>query len=460
MLQRVKDLDIFLQADLIRHKRQLFFIGFDGLIATLTSLVLTRFFVNLPDDRSIFYISSLVFIVIFVSFICGLYSLDILPFRSRLHRSGFALAIALVSVFILAGEDRGVFTLFAFGSIVFFAGQVFWQQIFAEVIKRGFLSRKVLVLGTGAKALKTARLIKKSDGHYLFAGYLGTSAEPVQVPQDQVIGQMSEIVELTRDNNIHAIVIAMAERRGCLAVDRLVICKLNGTRIIDYPTFVEMVSGKIPVEDINPGWLVQVDGFLITPFVRFVKRCIDIVLALTLLLTTIPLMCVIAVLIKRTSAGPVFYFQQRVGMHGRPFTIFKFRSMTVDAERQTGAQWASEKDPRVTPVGAFMRKTRIDELPQLVNVLKGEMSFIGPRPERPEFVEEIAKTVPYYHERHAVKPGITGWAQIRYPYGASIGDAFEKLRYDLYYVKNMSFFLEIVITIETVQVVLFRKGGR
>ena len=256
------------------------------------------------------------------------------------------------------------------------------------------------------------------------------------------------------------IVIALTERRGNLVIRNLVTCKLMGIRIMEYPSFFEAMTGKIPVEDINPSWLVQSNGFLVTPFIRLMKRIIDIVFASIVLLIALPFFPLVALLIKISSPGPIFYFQNRVGANGETFAIFKFRSMRQDAEKETGASWAREDDPRVTRIGAFMRKARIDELPQLINVLKGDMSFIGPRPERPEFVREISKVAPYYLERHAVKPGITGWAQVMYPYGASLGDSVEKLRYDLYYINNLSFFLEFLIVFETIKVVLFRRGGR
>lgn len=237
-------------------------------------------------------------------------------------------------------------------------------------------------------------------------------------------------------------------------------CKLMGVKILDYPNFFELMTGKIPVEHINPSWLVQSSGFLITPFIRSLKKVLDLVFSSVLLILCLPLFPVVALMIKLDSPGPVFYSQQRVGLNGKVFTIYKFRSMGQDSEKETGASWAQEDDPRVTRFGAFIRKTRIDELPQLFNVLKGDMSFIGPRPERPEFVSQISKVTPYYAERHAIKPGITGWAQVMYPYGASLGDAVEKLRYDLYYINNLSVFLELYIIFETIKIVLFRRGSR
>jgi sugar transferase (PEP-CTERM system associated) len=394
-------------------------------------------------------------ILVLVSFVCGLYRPDIPPLPSRAKRSALVLPLAFIPLMLVVDSWAWLLVSLCAFSLLQIAG----QQLFFYLTYGPLFERKVLVIGTAGKAIKASQLIEKSLGYYHFAGYIGAAKEPVEVSPDQIVGQMNDINKIVHSTNIHAIVIALTERRGTLAIDKLVSCKLLGTRIYDYPTIAEMLTGKIPVEEINPSWLIQSQGFLITPIVRIVKRAIDIVLSTLFLIFTLPLILVMAVLVRFTSSGPAFYVQQRVGLHGQPFTIYKLRSMTTDAERQ-GVQWASKNDPRVTPLGAFMRKTRIDELPQLFNVLKGEMSFIGPRPERPELVEEIAKVVPYYRERHAMKPGITGWAQVMYPYGASVGDALEKLRYDLYYIKNLSFFLELMIVIETIQVVLFRKGSR
>jgi len=303
-------------------------------------------------------------------------------------------------------------------------------------------------------------MVTASSGRYLLSGYIATPTDPVTVEKNRIVGKMDDIVLLCRQYKVHSIVMALTERRGNLAIHKLVSCKLMGVRIVDYPNFYESMTGKIPVEIINPSWLVQSNGFLITPFIRAMKRIFDIILSSLVLLITLPFFPIIVIMVKYKSPGPVFYFQQRVGKQGKNFTIYKFRTMGTDAESKGGVAWAKENDPRVTQFGHILRKTRIDELPQLVNVLKGEMSFIGPRPERPQFVEKICEVTPYYMERHAVKPGITGWAQVMYPYGASLGDSVEKLRYDLYYINNLSIFLELLIVFETIKIILFRRGSR
>ena len=399
-------------------------------------------------------------LVVFASFLCEVYSPEKVIFKVKLIRSIVAAVIsyAILIIFFVnsfSGAGTVSFTLFCFLVL-----QNTWQGIYQKSIDTLFFAKNVLVIGTGMKAEKVHHLIEASPGKFTLVGYIKTANDPVTVPQHSITGHIDDIAELVKENNVHTIVIALTERRGNLVIENLVTCKLMGVRIMDYPSFFETITGKIPVEDITPSWLIQSRGFLITPFIRVMKRIIDIVFASIVLGLTLPFFPLIALLIKLGTPGPVFYFQQRVGTYGKNFTIYKFRSMGVDAEKDNGASWAKEKDPRVTRFGEFMRKTRIDELPQLINVLKGDMSFIGPRPERPEFVGQISQITPYYMERHAVKPGITGWAQVMYPYGASLGDSVEKLRYDLYYINNLSFFLEFLILFETIKVVIGRRGAR
>ncbi len=250
------------------------------------------------------------------------------------------------------------------------------------------------------------------------------------------------------------------DARGCLAGPALLDLKLRGIRVFDEMSFWEQHLGRINLDCLDERWLTYADGFASSTWSVVAKRVMDILVSLAVMVLTLPLMLITALLIKLDSKGPVFYRQERVGLHGRPFTLFKFRSMKVDAEAGGRPRWASQKDPRVTRLGGFIRSTRIDELPQLINVLRGEMSFVGPRPERPHFVEQLAEVIPFYHERSYVKPGITGWAQVNFPYGASVEDARQKLSYDLYYVKNRSIFLDIMILFSTVRVILFREGAR
>jgi sugar transferase (PEP-CTERM system associated) len=247
--------------------------------------------------------------------------------------------------------------------------------------------------------------------------------------------------------------------RRSLPVDDLLECRLRGISVQDWATFYEKNTGKVLVTDLRPSWLIFSDGFVKTGLTQTLKRTIDLVLATAGLTVCLPLMALVAVAIKLSSGGPVLFRQERVGQHGRVFVLNKFRSMSVDAE-QGEAMWAALDDPRVTPVGKWLRRIRLDELPQFYNVLVGHMSFIGPRPERPEFVRKLQRKIPFYMERHSVKPGITGWAQVKHQYAASVEDSLDKLQYDLYYVKNLSPLLDVLILLSTIQVVVFARGSR
>ena len=412
-----------------------------------------------PGIFSRLWVMGFVPILIFSSYLCEVYNIRPWVFKTVIIRSAIAGGISL-TVMVLLNKISSIPLHMIFGVLFFLVLQILWQTFYEVASQSHFFSKNILVIGTGPGALEVERLIEGSSGKYIFSGYIATTKDPVSVEERKIVGKMEDIVSLCRQYQAHSIVMALTERRGGLAIHKLVSCKLMGVHIIDYPNFYESMTGKIPVESINPGWLVQSNGFLITPFIRAMKRILDIVLSSIVLLITLPFFPVLVVLVKYESPGPVFYFQKRVGKDGKEFTIYKFRTMGTDAEPKGGVAWARENDPRVTRFGHFFRKIRIDELPQLINVLKGEMSFIGPRPERPEFVEKICEITPYYMERHAVKPGITGWAQVMYPYGASLGDAVEKLRYDLYYINNLSVFLDLLIVFETIKVILFRRGSR
>jgi len=403
---------------------------------------------------------SFIPVVLLSSFLCEVYQPEKWVFKERLVRSSLALIFSFILLFFLPNSRAGGFWELLISLVLFFALQNGWQILFHSSNDAKFFAEKIIVIGTGSTAENVENLIEEFPGKYALLGYIETPKDPISVDGKKIIGHIDDIVKIARNLHARAIVIALTERRGNLIVDNLVTCKLMGVRIIDYPSFFELMTGKIPVEHINPSWLVQSSGFLITPFIRSLKKVLDLIFSSILLCICLPFFPIIAILIKLDSKGPVLYFQQRVGRYNKTFTIYKFRSMAMNSEKKTGASWASKNDPRVTTFGAFMRKTRIDELPQLINVLKGEMSFIGPRPERPEFVEQITKVTKYYSERHAIKPGITGWAQVMYPYGASLGDSVEKLRYDLYYINNLSMFLDFLILFETIKIVLFRRGGR
>jgi lipopolysaccharide/colanic/teichoic acid biosynthesis glycosyltransferase len=271
-------------------------------------------------------------------------------------------------------------------------------------------------------------------------------------------GQKEPLPALARRLGVDLVVVAFEERRGSLPVDELLACRLDGVQVVEAEAFFERMTGKIPAEAMRPSYLIFNPGFDVHPLAAMAKRTLDLVLSLAGILVLGPVMLVVALLVRLDSAGPVLFRQERVGRRGRPFTLCKFRSMRVDAEKLTGPVWASEDDPRVTRVGRWIRRTRLDELPQLFNILAGSMSLVGPRPERQHFVDELAKKLPYYNQRHGTKPGLTGWAQINYPYGNTVEDALQKLQYDLFYIKYQSLLFDLSILFHTVKTVLLRKG--
>jgi len=276
----------------------------------------------------------------------------------------------------------------------------------------------------------------------------------------RIIGDCSLIHKIVSEGKVDRIIVAMEERRGRFPTEELLKCKMEGISVEEGIAFYEQLTGKLLIERAYPSFLIFSDGFIKTTYHHVVKSAMDLFLSCIGLIIFFPIMAFIALAIKVSSSGPIFYRQERVGKNGKTFVLLKFRSMGEDAEKETGPVWAEENDKRVTPIGKIIRKLRLDEIPQLINILRGEMSFVGPRPERSHFIEQLKDKIPFYEKRHAVKPGITGWAQIEYPYGASKNDALEKLKYDLYYIKNISLFLDLEILFRTLKIVLFGRGSR
>lgn len=320
---------------------------------------------------------------------------------------------------------------------------------------------RVLVVGTGRDARMVQQdLTRPLQRSVEIVGFLPVSGgEKIEVEPGKVLPPGS-LLEVVRNLRVDEVIVAVRERRGgVLSLRELLDCKLAGTRILDLSTFFERVQGQVRLDSLRASWLIYGDGFRQGWTRTFVKRCFDLIVGTGLLLATLPIMILTALLIVLEDGAPVFYAQERVGRGGRPFRVIKFRSMRRDAEKDGKPRWASSNDDRVTRVGRFIRKLRIDELPQLFNVLSGDMSLVGPRPERPYFVDQLTQQIPFYAVRHCVKPGVTGWAQVRYQYGASVDDAAEKLQYDLYYVKNHSLILDTLVLFETVRVVLTGEGA-
>ncbi|MBL8449941.1 MAG: TIGR03013 family PEP-CTERM/XrtA system glycosyltransferase [Dechloromonas sp.] len=324
------------------------------------------------------------------------------------------------------------------------------------------LVRRILVFGVGVKALAVRKALNKSDPAALVVGfYPASNEEEIVVPADQVLSSVKHLTDTARQLKVDEIVVAVTERRGgALPLRELLDCKLAGIRVLDLASHFEQTLGQIRLDSLYAGWLIFGDGFGQGAWRSFVKRAFDIACALVLLLLAAPVMLLTALIISLESAGPIFYRQERVGLNGRLFNVIKFRSMRTDAEKDGKPRWATSGDSRVTRVGRVIRKLRVDELPQLISVLNGDMSLVGPRPERPFFVDQLTREIPFYAVRHSVKPGVTGWAQVRYHYGASVEDSAEKLQYDLYYVKNHTLFLDILVLFETVGVVLTAKGAQ
>lgn len=326
----------------------------------------------------------------------------------------------------------------------------------------GRAGSRVLVFGTGPAAQMVGTTLKSADPLARIVGYFpGPNEKQCAVPGGECLGTTRSLTETARQLGVDEIVVALTERRsGSMPLRELLDCKLAGVRVYDITTYFERMLGQIRIDYVNAGWLIFGDGFNQGLVRTTVKRIFDIACSAILIAVSAPIMLVAALAIKLESRGPVFYRQERVGLNSRPFLVTKFRSMRTDAEKDGKPVWAAAQDSRVTRVGQFIRRTRIDELPQLFNVLKGDMSLVGPRPERPYFVEQLTQEIPYYAVRHSIKPGLTGWAQVKYQYGSTVEDSAEKLQYDLYYVKNHSLVLDCVILVETVGVVLTGKGAR
>lgn len=405
--------------------------------------------------------------VLFSSYLMEVYTLDRICSRWEIFinclQAGATAFFFQFIIYYLAPSvmmGRRVLTL----SIAFFLiYQVLWHAFSVLAVRAPHFCQRVLILGSGRLAWQLGELIRTGNTLFTLAGYLQCSeqreSEDLPIAPELLVSREADLLTTARKAAAGVMVVALSERRGVLPLQEMMQCKLEGIKVVDAPTFYEMVQEKLMLEEITPGWIIFSAGFHRTALSKVYKRCLDMLLSLFGLLLSAPFIPLIALAIKIDSSGPLFFKQVRVGSGEIPFILYKFRSMSQDAERN-GAVWALEKDARVTRVGRILRDYRIDEIPQLYNVLKGDMSFIGPRPERPEFVESLKKEIHYYSKRHTIKPGLTGWAQVRYPYGATVEDALEKLRFDLYYIKNVSFLLDSQIIFETMKVVLFGRGGR
>ena len=344
-----------------------------------------------------------------------------------------------------------------------FAGATLLRAVFYRVIDENLFKRKVLVYGSGVRAASIARLRRRSDQRgFCLHGYVKAEGDHGGGNGEQTLVVNGSLVDYAMAHDIDEIIIAVDDRRQDFPLKDLLDCRLQGIEVIELVSFLERESGRVALEVLNPSWLILSGGFRKSLWGKFSGRTLDLLASTLIVLLTWPLMLMIAlaILIEDGPRSKIIYRQRRVGLDGKVFHLFKFRSMREDAETDGGARWATANDSRVTWVGRGIRRLRLDELAQVFNVLKGDMSFVGPRPERPEFVAGLNETIPYYRERHCVKPGITGWAQLCYPYGSSKKDALEKLQFDLYYVKNHNLLFDLMILLQTAEVVFLGKGAR
>jgi sugar transferase (PEP-CTERM system associated) len=454
---------------LFTSKQALLIIG--DIIITIVSVytaVYIRFngHSNLPDEYSSIIFKAIMFstLMVFMCFFVDLYSKENGIGRKakflKILFAGFFAAVTLAAIYYFAPSlelGRGI--LFLTLCISIFAQSV-WHIGYSLFLKLPVVANRVLILGTGPVAENMGKTLDANRNDFALAGYVNCIGEPVNVPRGSIVGNGDGLFATALKEKAHKIVVSLSERRGTLPVREVLDCKLNGIDVVDGPSFYEQVTGRLLIESMNPSHLIFSDGFKLNVFSRYIKRLFDIFFASVGIILSFPLFVIIPVLIKIDSRGMVLFKQRRIGEGEKYFTVYKFRTMIDGAEKASGPVWSQTGDKRITRLGKLLRKTRLDELPQLFNVLHGNMSFIGPRPERPFFVESLKKQIPYYSERHCLKPGITGWAQVRYEYGDSIEDAIEKLRYDLYYIKYQSISLDFLIVLDTIKVVLFGRGGR
>ena len=352
---------------------------------------------------------------------------------------------------VLPGNNASLF-----GLVLLTIGLVGWRVAYGWLVQQPFMQEKVYVLGTGDRAQRLVQGLRQRKE--LGVDVIGWSGNVEgALTRDSAA---AHLMEMTASQRVHRVIVAMTDRRGTFPVEELLQLRLNGVRIEEATSWLEKISGRIEVEQLYPSWLIFADGFRFSTSFNVMRRALSMIVSLILLLVVLPVLPFVILAIKLDSKGPVLYRQKRVGRAGSTFFCYKFRTMRQDAEADTGPTWAGDDDPRITRIGKFLRTSRIDEIPQLWCVFKGSMAFVGPRPERPEFVEWLTKEIPYYGVRHAVRPGITGWAQVRYKYGNTIEDAKEKLQYDLFYIKNASLGLDILIMFQTIKIVLLGRGAQ
>lgn len=447
----------------------LFFLG-EGTLIFCSFLLSCLIFTGVEPFVTEFGLYCYQAIIVTIVFQLCLYFFDLYEMRWDINM--LDVAIRLTQAFGVGCIVLGVLYYFLpqilIHTYIFWTGYVLvsfsllsYRYFYHRILRRRMFVQDLVVIGTGELASAIAKEIEgRHNSVYRIVAFVGDGSPGYNPYDAPVFKEFEDVKNVLPLSAIQRVVVAPDDKRGGTPIRTLLKCKLAGTIVEQGVTFYERITGKIMVEKVDPSWIIFSDGFTVSSRWRyFVKRFVDVVLSGGLLLITAPIMIFSTIVIKLESPGPVFYRQERVGEGSISFEVIKFRSMCQDAEKD-GAVWAQKNDSRVTRFGGFIRKVRIDELPQLWNVLKGEMSLVGPRPERQVFVEQLVEDIPYYGIRHVVKPGVTGWAQVSYPYGASKEDALRKLEYDLFYIKNNSIALDLLVIFYTVKTVLFGKGGR
>jgi sugar transferase (PEP-CTERM system associated) len=451
--------------------RNAIFVLGEGIIIFLSVIIACWIIIGEKSIQAGFGISMKALLITCVCQLClyynDLYDLKITDTFTelgiRLLQALGASAILLAVVYFVFPKviiSEGIFIV-SIAIVIMFI--VSWRIGYTHVLNHGLFNQRIIILGSSDTAKEIAKEIhaKKDCGYEIAAAVSKNLWSDLSCSEKfGLICQSSyeNICQIATQMKVRKIIVALKEKRGAFPIKELLECRVTGIDIIDGNSFYEMLTGKLIVEQINPAWLIFSQGFQKSRSQRFLKRTIDLILSFTMLILLSPLIVTAAIIIKLDSKGPVIFSQERVGQKHKPYLVHKFRSMRTDAEKETGPVWAKDNDDRITRIGHFMRKWRIDEIPQLWNVLKGQMSFVGPRPEREHFVKQLTEIIPYYGERFSVKPGLTGWAQVSYGYGASVRDAIEKLNYDLFYIKNMAILMDIMIVARTVKTVLFGMG--
>jgi sugar transferase (PEP-CTERM system associated) len=453
--------------------RNIIFFILEGFIIFGSVLLAT---VLLTFSNSYLYDALLVLRILLITLICQicLYYNDLYDFdvSSTFTETGIRLlqALGITSIalafiyffFPIAIIDQKIFILSIGFLLIFIIG---WRLLYIQVLNKGIFNEHIIILGSSSLAADIYKEIAGTIDCGYTVSVMIPDLEDETYPMDlqdfvMVRKDKKDLCRIASEMGIQKVVVALKERRGAFPADELIRCRTAGIEVIEGSSFYEMLTGKVLVTKINPSWLIFSHGFRKSRTQAFLKRIEDIVLSSIMLILFSPLFLIVAILIKIDSKGPVFFSQDRVGLYQKEYMMHKFRSMRADAEKLTGPVWARDNDARITRVGKFIRKFRIDELPQLCEVFTGKMSLVGPRPERKHFTDELEKQIPFYSQRFNVKPGLTGWAQVCYDYGATLEDAIEKLNYELFYIKNMSLSMDAVIILRTVKTVLFGRGAR